>query len=465
MYIELDNALKIEKGNFGFVYEATASKEIFDKFLEFESNFKINYIDFSHKIRVAYEAVALHEEILCRKKDSHYFGKNDSEIEQEIVSEISDLQSPFTYKKIWTRLTRSRSEDFIPMLKKYGFYKTDTDDYDGNRALKKYIRYIYDYASKSSHINNDIAEEYYPNKENGLKVIGSFHDFLCIYYGITHKFDSTMMPIRDYYAVPKEVCKGMGLNLEKGKSLFVKKKNNKIQYYIFSSDNEGINNNQRRDLEIIEKLWEDNFDDPNNIIRQTEHISGTNNEYSFQVYSLPGRPYKLTSDILTSLSLQEKRDVILGICGGIKSMHTYEPPLFHRNISPEAFYIFKVQNKYKALLARFDYSKDTSDESTYTVLASVANSIKDVNKNTFYAPELFNTDFKECNWEKADIYSLGKTCIYILAGRNINNIDEVYDILDVDNYEWQLIFVQMLSVNSSDRPGIEEVIDFIEQNA
>src|SRR5699024_5914213 len=123
----------------------------------------------------------------------------------------------------------------------------------------------------------------------------------------------------------KEVCKELGLNLERGKSLFVKKKNNRIQYYIFSSDNEGINNNQRRDLEIVEKLWEDNFDDPNNIIRQTEHISGTNNEYSFQVYSLPGKPNKLTEDLLANISMKDKRDIILGICGGIKSMHTYDP--------------------------------------------------------------------------------------------------------------------------------------------
>lgn len=462
MYIELDDAIKIEKGNFSFVYDATSDEQLFSKFREAESYFKINYIDFSHKIRVAYEAAALHEEMINRKKDTRYLGKSDLEIEQDIISELSDLRNPFTYKKIWTRLTRDKSEDFISMLKKYGFLKEHTDDYDGGRALKKYIRYIYDYASKSSHINNNLSEEYYPNRENGLKVIGSFHDFLCIYYKVHHKFDSTMMPIRDYYAVPKEVCKDLGLNLEKGKSLFIKKKNTRVHYFIFSSDNEGITNNQRRDLEIVEKLWEENFDDPNNIIRQTEHISGTNNEYSFQVYSLPGKPHKLTSEILANMSIKDRKDIILGICGGIKSMHSYEPPFYHRNICPEAFYIFKVRNKYKALLARFDCSKDTNSEVAYTVLESVANNIKDTNKNTYYAPELFGTNYEECNWEKADIYSLGKTCIFILTGRNISNIEEVYDALDVDNYEWQLIFAQMLSDNPDDRPNIEEVLDFIE---
>ena len=113
---------------------------------------------------------------------------------------------------------------------------------------------------------------------------------------------------------------------------------------------------------------------------------------------------------MANISMKDKRDIILGICGGIKSMHTYDPPFFHRNICPEAFYIFKIRNKYKALLARFDCSKDTSSEAAYTVLASVASNLKDTNKNTYYAPELFKTDFETCNWEKADIYSLGKTC-------------------------------------------------------
>ena len=410
---------------------------------------------------MAYEAVALHEEILRRKTNIEYMGKTDIELEQEIIAEIKDSQNYLNYKKIWQRLTQSRSIEFIPMLKKHNFNKKNSDDFDGSRALKKCINYIYNYASNSSHINNNLGEEYIPNKENGLRVIESFHDFLCIYYKKNHRFDSTMMPIREYYAVPKYVCKRWGLNLQKGKSLFVKETCNRIQYYIFSADNESISNNQRRDLDIVEKLWDDNFDDPNNIIRKTEHISGTNNEYSFQVFCLPGRPIKLTRDVLNTLSVEEKRDIIIGICSGIKSMHLYDPPLFHRNICPEAFYVFKVRKKYKALLARFDYSKDTSKEVAYTVSSSVENNIKDINKNTFYAPELFKINLDECDWEKADIYSLGKTCLYILTSRNINNTDEIYDFLDIDTQEWQLIFTQMLSDNPNDRPSIEEVIDFI----
>ena len=56
----------------------------------------------------------------------------------------------------------------------------------------------------------------------------SFHDFLCIYYGEIKKYDSTLIPIRDYIAVPKNIVKKMGLVLEVGKTLFIKEQLDKI---------------------------------------------------------------------------------------------------------------------------------------------------------------------------------------------------------------------------------------------
>ena len=47
------------------------------------------------------------------------------------------------------------------------------------------------------------------------------------------KYDSTLIPIRDYIAVPKQIVDKMGLVLEVGKSLFVKERSGKIAYYIF----------------------------------------------------------------------------------------------------------------------------------------------------------------------------------------------------------------------------------------
>ena len=46
-----------------------------------------------------------------------------------------------------------------------------------------------------------------------------------------------------------------------------KEKRGKIGFYIFSSDIDSISDGQRRDIDIISKLWDDNFEDPSNVIR------------------------------------------------------------------------------------------------------------------------------------------------------------------------------------------------------
>ncbi|MGN9154737.1 serine/threonine protein kinase [Bariatricus sp. HCP3S3_E12] len=466
MYLQLENGIRIAKGNFAFIYEITQDENLFKKFLDFESTFKISYIDFSHKIRMAYEAIALREEKIFRETLPENQGKTLQEIEDEIICEITNPSLPFNYKKILIRLTRNNSIKYVPMLTKYNFLKNTRNDPDGIRALKKYIQFIYDFASKSSHVNVRLQDQYVPNRENCLRVISSFHDFLCIYYGVNHKFDSTQMPIRDYYAVSKEIClKGMGLNLEKGKGLFLKEQKGKIRFYIFSSGTNNITANQRRDLDIVNKLWEDNIGDPLNVIRQVEVISGTNNDYRYQVYALPGLPLKLTDSMISRLSMAEKMDIIVGICNGVLSMHEYETPFYHRNISPEAFYVFKIRGKYKAILARFDCAKDTSENITYTVFQSVEQKIQDCSQNQFYAPELSVKTFDDTvDWEKADIYSLGKTCIYILTGKiteNLVQLKNAFRNIDITE-DVKLLLLKMLSVNIDERPSIRMLVDKIQ---
>ena len=464
-YIVLDNSEIVPKGNFAFIYEKTQDEKLLKKFLDFESIFKISYVDFSHKIRVAYEAIALREELEYRKQQPDNEGKTDEQIEKEIIAQITNPSSPFNYKKILTRLTNSKSSAYIPMLEKYEFWSRSSDDYDGVRALKKYIKFVYDFASKSSHVNNKIEKKYVPNKENCFRVIKSFHDFLCVYYSVDHKFDSTLIPIWDYYAVPKETTSKMGLRLETGNYLFVKERNQKIKYFIFATDTSSITLNQRRAIETVNKLWEDNFDDPNNIIRQTERISGTNLDYKYQVYALPGKPLKLIDDFISKLSFDEKIDIIKGICNGVNSMHTYEPPFYHRNITPESFYIFSVKNKYKALLARFDYAKDTDENASYTIFADVVAKMKKMKENPYIAPELQNKEIGDAtDWEKADIYSLGKTCLYILIGTDLKDAkEEIRKLSDLslDNFLVNTI-AQMVDSNVSKRPVIGDVVDFLQ---
>lgn len=461
-YLQLDTEEKIPKGNFSFIYDKTNNLELYENFFEAEKIFKVNYVDFAHKIRVAYEGFALHEETLKRMQLSENADKSAEEIEKAIVDEITAYGSTLNYKKIIIRLTRDKSAEYFSMLDKYKFTKGFHNDPDCVRSLKKYIQFVYNFASLSSHVNREIQEEYIPNKENCLRVIGSFHDFLCVYYGVTKKFDSMLIPIRDYIPVPKSVCESKGMSLGGGKYLFVKEERRKCAYYIFSSNIESISLAQRRDIETISKLWEDNFDDPVNVIRQTENISGSNGDYKFQVYSLPNRPLKLTKEMLSKLSLKDKMDIISGICRGVLSLHNYEPPFYHRNICPEAFYIFDVKGKYKALLARFDCTKDNSDDAAYTVYENVEKNLANPKTNKFFAPEVLQSELgKDVDWAKADIYSLAKTCLFILSGEIVESeVAYSLDKCDIDE-EIKYILFEMLSEKSEDRPKIEELIQMI----
>lgn len=460
-YLQLDTGEKIAKGNFAFIFDKTNNVELFNKFFEAEKIFKVNYVDFAHKIRVAYEGFALYEETSKRIQLPENSQKTPEEIEKAIVGEITAYGSTLNYKKIIIRLTKEKSAEFRPMLGKYGFTEGFHNDTDCVRSLKNYIQFVYNFASMSSHVNREMQEEYIPNRENCLRVIGSFHDFLCIYYGVTKKFDSTLIPIRDYIPVPKALCHKMGLSLDVGKYLFVKEKRGQCAYYIFSSDVDSISLAQRRDIDTINKLWEDNYDDPANVIRQTENISGSNGDYKFQVYSLPNRPLKLTKTFLSKLSVEDKLDIIGGICRGILSLHNYEPPFYHRNICPEAFYIFDIKKKYKALLARFDCTKDNSQDASYTVFSNIEKKVASEQTNQFFAPEVLQSNLGQgVDWAKADIYSLAKTCLFILSGEIVEDASELINADDINEHIKSILF-RMLSENPMDRPEIEELIQII----
>lgn len=170
----------------------------------------------------------------------------------------------------------------------------------------------------------------------------------------------------------------------------------------------------------------------------------------------------LTKEMLSELSMDEKLDIIRGLCRGVMSLHNYEPPFYHRNICPEAFYIFNVKGKYKALLAKFDCTKDNSDDSSYTVFNNVEKRATNQNTNQFFAPEVLKSDMgKGVDWRKADIYSLGKTCLFILTGEIISeNFECILDVIDISD-DAKLTLFKMLSVDPADRPNIEDLLDSV----
>lgn len=459
VYLQIEDD-RIPVGNFSFVYHYTNNDELFSKCYEAEKNLKVDYMDFAHKFRMAFEAFALDEGARERKKQEAYKDIDTTVIKEQIISEIKQPASLINYKNIIINLCAGRELEFSDMLLKYSFIKNNTNVEDVRRKFKSFVRFLYGFGSENSHENVYSEEKYMANKENCLRVVGAFHDFLCTYYGEIKKYDSTIVPIRDYIAVPKQVVDKMGLVLEVGKSLFVKERRGKIAYYIFSNDIESISRGQRRDIDIINKLWEENFEDPSNVIRQTENISGSNGDYRFQVYSLPSRPLRLTDEFVNRLDIGQKMDIITGLCRGVESIHNYETPLFHRNINPDAFYIFNIRGKYKPLLAKFDCAKDCADVS-FTVFQNVEKKVRNQNTNQYFAPEVLKANMGiGVDWEKADIYSLAKTIVYIFLGKVVEDSECLTDIKGVDD-EIKIVLMEMLDENPEKRPKLRNLLNIL----
>lgn len=460
VYLQIEDD-RIPVGNFSFVYDYTNNEELFMKFYEAEKNLKVDYMDFAHKIRMAFEAFALDEEARKRNQQEAYKDIDITDIKEQIVAEIKRPASVLNYKNIIIDLCTGRELEFGDMLLKYSFIRNTSYEDDVRRKLGTFIRFLYGFGSESSHENVATEEKYIANRENCLRVVGSFHDFLCIYYGENKKYDSTLAPIRDYIAVPKQVVDKMGLVLEIGKSLFVKERRGKIAYYIFSSDIDSISQGQRRDIDTISKLWEDNFEDPSNVIRQTENISGSNGDYRFQVYSLPSRPLRLTSDFVNNIEINQKMDIVTGLCKGVESIHNYETPLYHRNINPDAFYIFDIRGKYKPLLAKFDCTKDSA-EAAFTVFQNVEKKVRNQNTNQFFAPEVLKSSMGiGVDWEKADIYSLAKTILYIITGVVVEDSDCLDSVDDIDD-DMKIVLMEMLDENPENRPSLGSLLEILD---
>lgn len=309
---------KIPMGNFTFIYDVTANESLFYKFYDAERNLKLDYMDFAHKMRMAFEAFALEEESKRRKTKEEYVNVELEKIKEDILDEIKKPASILNYKNIIIDLCDGRESEFKEMLVKYSFCRRNPYNDVLIRKFKAFIRFLYAFGSESSHENIKADARYMPTRDNCFRVVCSFHDFLCIYYGISKKYDRNIIPIRDYTPVPKNIVDRIGMTLDVGKSLFIKEKKGKLGFYIFSNDDEGISDGQRRDIDIISKLWDDNFGDPSNVIRQVESINSSNGDYRFQVYLLPGYPLRLTDDFLNTLSMKDRLDIIVGLCRGVE---------------------------------------------------------------------------------------------------------------------------------------------------
>lgn len=152
VYLQIEGD-RIPVGNFSFIYDYTKNEELFMKFYDAEKNLKVDYMDFAHKIRKAYEAFALAEEARKRKTQENYKDMNLVEVKELIVEEIKRPASLINYKNIIIDLCSGRELEFQDMLLKYSFIRDISYEDDIRRKLGTFIRFLYSFGSESSHEN------------------------------------------------------------------------------------------------------------------------------------------------------------------------------------------------------------------------------------------------------------------------------------------------------------------------
>lgn len=141
-------------------------------------------------------------------------------------------------------------------------------------------------------------------------------------------------------------------------------------------------------------------------------------------------------------------------------IHNYETPLFHRNINPDAFYIFDIRGKYKPLLAKFDCTKDSAD-AAFTVFQNVEKKVRNQNTNKYFAPEVLDSNMGiGVDWKKADIYSLAKTILYIITGMIVDD-SECLETMDELDDELKIILMEMLDENPPNRPDLDTLLELL----
>ena len=61
------------------------------------------------------------------------------------------------------------------------------------------------------------------------------------------------------------------------------------------------------------------------------------------------------------------------------------------------------------------------------------------------------------DWEKADIYSLAKTILFIILGSTVNDSDCLEKIDDLDD-EFKIVLMEMLDEKPQNRPTLSDLM-------
>ena len=453
--ITVFDSAQIPCGNLGFVYAYSKHQRLQDRCIALEQSLKSDYELFTLNYRMALEEWALCEETTRRIDASggHY---REQTTRERITQEVTQGYTKYAELLIDLCLASPNKQQIEKLINRQNSTASSSSYIQFEAALADHIRSLFRFASKNAHsgeksdiykLTNDLCRDYFRK----------LFYLLSAYYGYSGKFVGSLLPFQNYYPIPKNICEENGIILENRKQIYARQHGQRVEYFLFAPADETISDSQRRDFETIHRLWMENLDSPQNVVSNPAFVSNKNGlDYRYWVYPLPSSPKSLTDVYIEALKKKKKLQIAHGMVRGVASMHHAEPPFYHRALSPSAFLICRIKNRPKPLLINFDCVKDTDEDAAYTVFYAVSDKMNDESMQTIFAPELYAEEILEdidLDWEKIDIYALGKTLCKILTG----SYDlPMHDTNMLSEKQCEMLHV-MCRENPADRPSIDQV--------
>ena len=443
--IMIDNQ-EIKKGNFSFLATAMSNDRLGEDFYEMEKHYFTNREVFSGKMRIAFETLVNEEYLRLYPEDQDDL---TTKLEQRMAEEKQSNSYASTLKgasKIFLVL-RCCDENKVSYFHRALQYWRPKYQYNVG-DVKKLILDIYAFGSASREHHSKVqgiavSSAYEATEQNCKKYLYTFYYFVLgyckLYYADNIKYDGEQLdenriPVVDYIPISNSLRKSLGLRELKGKKYYVNKTNDSIKYYLCCDTNK--EQDPSREIDVLQKIWaDDNDNDPINIIRFKEEIR-LDERRSKMFFALPSKPLGLASTMLDNMTNSDKEKIFNDAVKAISYLHESIPPLYHRDITPEAFILCKTKNGYKLFLGKFDCVKDTDENVLYTVGYKVAENSTANKKVAYIAPEVVEfydkkniqlrgeTKQEILNWELADVYSLGMLGVFIFTGGTDINLIE-----------------------------------------
>ena len=443
----MSKSIIVNKGNFSFVYQY--DKELFTECHEGERNIYIDPSVAIQKFRNSIEKFAIHAETNRRiRKDKELqfvdtYQKVKSDIDAYSQNSSDKAIDKATAKGYFIStlryLSKTKSQAFDKIytfadeqwsIKAEWEAENQSGEYEFS-APRALARKLYAVTSNSSH--NSVGEY-----ESAVSIAKILFGIYVSYFSVNAQFDERMIPMKDYYPVRKKYYESFFGLSDKDINLYVSETNRGIHYHILkklTSDD----NSCRRSLDISNLLWEEMKTD--NVLVNYSELGQNGNK--ILVLNLPEKPMSLDK-VLSKMTRDEKRDAAFSIISTVKMLHTSDPIIVHRTLSPMDFLVFQKNGKTGVFLYNFNTAKQKDKESEYTVIGEVS---KEGIRSRYIAQEIMENSYESQWLDRADIYSLGEILIDIL-----------------DNDDKQLInnlIEQMCHTDYSKRPDINYVYDGI----